>query len=243
MKTHGFYQNIPLRNGIILAMLIPAFSFGQVDDEPFKITVKDIDRIEREYIVAGTPYLDKEFKLGYWFLNGRKQKELAMRYDAYHDAIQFLQDDQKVFMTKNLDVEVHIEGKTYHYDDYLDHGNQKQGYFTPVNDGETLLYLRTSKTIKGPIKPENGYAEFKQPEFQTTISYYIKPKGKPAMPLFGLSRKEVFAVLWDKYSELRTYARSHKLNARNEAEVTMILAYYDQLKTEDRNTMNDPKND
>jgi hypothetical protein len=243
MISHGILPKTLIRNSLILAVLIPAIFFGQDDDPPFKITVKDIDRIERDYIVEGTPYLNQEFKLGYWYLDGRKQKELAMRFDAYHDAVQLMQDDQKVFMSKSADIEARFDGKTYRYIDYMDHGNQKEGYFTPLNEGETLLYLRTIKSIKGPVKPENGYAEFKQPLFQTTISYYIKPKGKPAMPLLGLSRKEVFAVLWDKYSELRSYARTHKLNIRDEAEAVAILAYYDQLKTEDRKTMNDPKND
>jgi hypothetical protein len=243
MISLGILVETLIIKNLVPALLLPAILIGQVDDPPFTIRVKDIDRIERDYIVEGTPYLEKEFKLGYWYLNGKKQKELAMRFDAYHDAVQLLQDSQKIFMLKNPDVEAHFDGKTYRYIEYMDHGNLKAGYFTPLNDGETLLYLRTTKSIIGPIKPENGYAEFKQPLFQTTISYYIKPKGKPAMPLLGLSRKEVFAVLWDKYSELRSYARKHKLNVRDEAEAVAILAYYDELKSEDRHTMKDPKND
>ncbi len=234
MESVGSLRNTFRKSSILLAILLPVICLAQADDEPFKITTRDINRIEHEYLVAGSPYLDQEFKLGQWFLYGKKQKELAMRFDAYHDAVQFLQDDQKVFLSKSKDIEAHIDGKTYQYIDYLDHGNLKAGYFIRLNDGETLLYLRTIKTIKGPIDPENGYTQFKPPKFETNVSYYIKPKGKPAMPLLGLSRKEVFAVLWDKYSELRTYAREHKFQVRDEAETVMLLAYYDQLKADER---------
>ncbi len=241
MESVGSLRNTLNKPSILLAILFPVICMAQAD-APFKITTRDINRIEHEYLVAGSPYLDQEFKLGQWFLNGKKQKELAMRYDAYHDAVQFLQDEQKVYLSKSKDIEAQIDGKTFQYIDYLDHSNLKSGYFSPLNDGETLLYLRIIKTIKGPVDPENGYTQFKPPTFETSVLYYIKPKGKPATPLLGLSRKEVFAVLWDKYSELRTYARERKLNVRDEAEAVAILAYYDQLKAEEREGTNAIKN-
>ena len=63
-------------------------------------------------------------------------------------------------------------------------------------------------------------------------TYFVKGSNKPAIPLAHLSRKEVFAVLWDKYSELRKYARNNKLHMRTEEEVIQVLSYYDSLKVE-----------
>jgi hypothetical protein len=49
------------------------------------------------------------------------------------------------------------------------------------------------------------------------------------MPLNDLSRKEIFAVLWEHYSDLRKYARENKLRMRTEEEVIQVLDYYDSI--------------
>ena len=207
-----------------------------VSEEPgdvFKVRMTDVGGFQRRLVVQGSPYLSKEFKDAKWIAKGQFEKKVKMRYDAYRDNIQLIQNGKQSLLVKAKDVEAEIDGKLYQYIDYLDHDNLKSGYFTPLNEGKTLLFSRTAMIIIPPRMPENGY-EFVQPaKFEAKTIHYIKRSGKTATPLQDLSRKEVLAVLWDKYSELRTYARKNKLRLRTEAEVIRVLEYYDSLKTEE----------
>ncbi len=197
----------------------------------FTVRVSQAIDDERDFVVEGSPYLDKEFKPGRWRLANRSSQEASMRYNAYYDAIQLHQNGDTFFLRKSLDVEAEIEGRRYQFVDFLDHGNRKSGYMTPLNQGNTVLYLRNTKILIPPHRPQHGYDLPKPPKFVSKMEYYLKQKNKPAKPLQNLSRKEVFAVLWDRYSELRKYARQNKLNMRTKEEVIQVLKYYDTLKS------------
>lgn len=200
----------------------------------FKVRIPDMGGFERKLIVQGEPYLHKEFKDAKWIAKGQLEKKVKMRYDAYRDNIQLIQDGKKVFLLKDEDIEAIIAGERYQYRSYLDNENITSGYLRPLNNGNTKLYARAMKFVKPPWFPLNGYDQLEPPKFETKIIHYIQRQGKTATPLQDLSRKEVFAVLWDKYSELRKYARKNKLHLRTEEEVIQVLEYYDQLKAEEQ---------
>lgn len=208
-------------------------------DDVFKVRLPEIQTAGMPLIryakVIGGPYLDKEFKFGKLIMKGDPEKDVKMRYDAYRDDIQIIQNEKQMYLVKNEDIEAIIEGKRYQYRNYLDNDNVTSGYLIPLNTGNTKLYSRITKYVTPPRLPVNGYDTFQQPEFKIKIIYYIKREGKTATPLQDLSRKEVFAVLWDKYSELRKYARKNKLHLRTEEEVVHILEYYDKLKAKEDN--------
>ena len=70
------------------------------------------------------------------------------------------------------------------------------------------------------------------------MANYIQKENREAKPLAHLSRKEVFAVLWEKYSELRKYARKNKLQMRDEKEVIQVLGHYDFLMAQEKEVKN-----
>jgi len=182
-----------------------------------------------EWSVNGSVYPDDQFQEGYATINGMNKQGLMLRYDAYHDEIEYLDDNGKVKLLPNgANVETLIGSLLYRKLAYLDYGNLKCGFFVPLNEGKTQLYLRNTKSILYQT-PENGYETFEPPRFVLNTQYYLKRKDKPAMPLNDLSRKEVFAVLWEHFTDLRSYARENKLRMRTEGEVIQVLAYYDTL--------------
>ncbi|WP_273565793.1 hypothetical protein [Maribacter halichondriae] len=186
---------------------------------------------QRDFVVEGSPYLDKEFKPGRWKLANRSSQEASMRYNGYYDAIQLNQNGDTFYLRKSPDVTAEIGGIRYEFVAYLNHGNLKSGYMTPLNQGNTVLYLRSTKILIPPRRPQHGYDLPKPPKFESRMEYYLKQKNRPAKALLNLSRKEVFAVLWDKYSELRKYAKQNKLDMRSQEEVIQVLKYYDTLKS------------
>ncbi len=189
---------------------------------------------DRQVYVSGNAYWNQEFKTGKIFLHGKGQKTAFLRYDAYRDRFEILKGkDILGYVYKDSDVNIILEREKIEYIEYLDHGNLKKGYFIPLNLGQTVLYLRRQKIIPEIELPEHGYEDFKPPAFEKKITYYLRKKDSPAKELNDLSRKEVFAVLWDKYSELRQYARKNRLYMRTEEEVIRVLAHYDSLKAKE----------
>ena len=223
----------------IYLLVLPLTLFGQMtvvkEGDVYKIKFKEAGSssdTERRFIVKGHPYLTEQFKLGRVIVKGKSTQKL-LRYDAYHDKFEWSDTDEKtVEILKTPDISVEFEGNTYSYLSYIDHGNEKWAYLNPLNEGATQLLVQKRKTILPFKKPDHGYEVSRLPEFIEERTYFIKRKNKPAVPLAHLSRKEVFAVLWDKYSELRKYARNNKLHMRDEEEVIQVLSYYDSLKVE-----------
>lgn len=204
-----------------------------VIEEPgdvFKVRIQNMGGFERYLTVQGSPYIDDEFQEGKWIVKGQFERKVKMRHHAYHDEIQLIQNGKQVLMVKEGDVEASIAGKRYQYRNFLEKDNIISGYLIPLNKGKTKLYVRHIKIVRPPWLPLNGYDVLEPPKFETKTIYYIERLGKTPTPLQDLSRKEVFAVLWDKYSKLRKYARKNKLWIRTEEEAIAILAYYDSLR-------------
>lgn len=202
---------------------------AQLPEKEVKMTIWRNGTLD-EWPVEGIVYLDKQFRKGYALVNGYKHEELLLRYDAYSDEIEYLDDGKRMLFQKSEHTEVSIDSVVYQFIDYFDRGNVKSGFFNPLNQDETILYLRNVKTVFYKT-PENGYESFVPPRFELKTSYYLKQKDRPAMPLNDLSKKEIFAVLWEHYSDLRKYARENKLRMRTEEEVIQVLNYYDSLQS------------
>lgn len=225
-----FFLLLPI---LLLSQRPVRYDVFEASEGVFKIKVSEGLDFQRDYEVQGSPYLEIEFKEAKWIVKGQFEKKVKMRYDAYRDNIQLIQNGKQAILVKNLAIEAEIAKTRYRYLDYLDHDNLKSGYMNPLNDSKTMLYARIIKIVKPPIFPLHGYNFITPATFETKIIHYIQRAGKTPTPLQDLSRKEVFAVLWDKYSALKKYARHNKLHMRTEAEVIKVLSYYDQLKGEE----------
>lgn len=236
---------------IIVFLLIAFWSFSQDTDEPVKIRF-DLEKgsanidYEREFVVKGSPYLNEEYQIGS-IVQGESRKEALIRYNAYYDHFQILDENKKkASVAKSSEIKVILEGKTYEMLSYertvkdkalyylpqsgnqdLDK-NKKQGYFYKLSDGQTKLYSKTFKRIPKFQIPEHGYERFEPSAFVTITHYYIKKKFRPAVRI-ELSKKEVLFALNDKYNEVRAYIKKKKLKVKTLEEMINIIAYYNTL--------------
>ncbi len=221
---------------LLIFMVLPVWAMAQIVDDVVKVSYNmpredaSLALMEHQFTVKGSPYIEKAFKMGSVVRNKNRKDSVFMRFNAYRDYIEFLDDHQKnLVLLQDEEIEATLAGTTYRYIPYISGNETRSGYFNPLSEGETALYRKTTKTIPKFEFPAHGYESFKPPQFMTRTHYYIKKKLGPAKKLAHLSRKEVFAILWDKYSELRSYSKKHRLKLRTEAEVIQILEYYDAL--------------
>lgn len=222
-----------------LFCMLPLIGVAQIVDDvvmlKYSLPSAGMNRVmdEHEMKVIGTPYKNVNYEMGSVTTYNVKDDKLLLRYNAYRDQFEILDETQSTtYLRKDESSQVELEGLTYEYQEFFAAGQKWSGYLNPLNGGRTLLYRRQIKTAQIEW-PDNGYHSMQPPEFENLTEYFIKRDGKPAERLRHLSRKEVFALLWDKYAELRKYAKKEKLHMRNEEEVIQVIDYYDSLKKEE----------
>ena len=239
-----------------LILMSGFYCFSQDTDEPVKVRYNlpgspentnpfrgDEDRF---FTVKGSPYLNEIHKEG-TIINGDKEILALLRYNAYFDSFQVLdKNKKKSFVLKSPNIKVVLSGKTYHLVTYeetvrdkalyylptnstteLNH-NKKEGYFSALNEGKTILYEKTFKRVPKFKQVEHGYDRFEPSAFLTVTHYYIKRTHRPAVRI-KLSKKEVLFALNNKYDEVRAFIKENKLKAKTEEEVIQIISYYDTL--------------
>jgi len=239
---------------LYILLLSGFYCFSQDTDEPvkvrFNLSAADRDGLQsstgREFTIKGSPYLNEMHQEGL-IINGETKTKALIRYNAYDDNFQVLdKDKKKSTVVKSTNIKVKLNENIYHLLTYKetvkdkalyyvpDHksisadGNKKEGYFSALSEGETVLYLKTIKRIPKFKIPEHGYERFEPSAFLTLNHYYIKRKLRPAVRI-KLSKKEVLFALNNKYDEIRTYIKKNRLKVKTEEEVVQIIKYYDTL--------------
>ncbi len=125
--------------------------FGQSTDDVIKVSYslqshEAFDsKNDIEYVVKGTPYLNKTYKILFDKKNG---VESLIRYNVYRDYFELLDKNQKqTVLQKKHNINVILEGKPYDFIDYIDSGKEWSGYFSPLNEGKSILYKLKLKNL------------------------------------------------------------------------------------------------
>lgn len=229
------------------------FSYSQDTDEPVKVRYNLNGSPEnsnplrgdqnRVFTIKGSPYLNETHQPGS-IVNGLKTTKALLRYNAYLDQFQIL-DEQKAkhFVLRVPNIKIILHEKSYtllQYEEtvrdralyYLAPSTttttKKEGYFELLNSGTTTLYLKTFKRIPKFKLAEHGYERMQVPTFLTVEHYYIKRSNRPAQRI-ALTKKEVLFALNDKYNEVRSYIKKNKLKIKTVDDVIQVLTYYDSL--------------
>ncbi|PCJ97904.1 MAG: hypothetical protein COA50_02945 [Flavobacteriaceae bacterium] len=225
-----------MRNLLVLLFLVPLLSICQSKDDVVTVRYKiNTDNEwgmspEFEYVVKGTPYLDKTYKMGAIILNNNTTTKSLMRYNIFRDYFELMDAQQQhSILGKEYHNDVILEGRTYKFIDYLDRGKPASGYFIVHSNGKTMLYSKFSKTITKYEKPAHGYESFSSPKFINHFEYYIKRENKPAKKV-DLNKRDVLYTIEDKFTILKAYVKEHKLRLKTEEEVIHLLTFYDSLE-------------
>lgn len=238
----------------LLFFITNFYCFSQDTDEPVKIRYSlnpansnplSGDR-ERVFTIKGSPYLNEIHKEG-TIINGSKKIKALLRFNAYYDRFQVLdKNKKKSSVLKSPNIKIILDGEIYHLITYKESvkdrtlyyipdnsneklkGNKRQGYFSALNTGPTILYTKTFKRALKFKDVDHGYEAFSPSTFTTEKLYYIKRRDRPAIRI-RLSKKDVLLALNDKYNEIRKYFKENKLKAKTVEEILQIISYYDTL--------------
>ena len=222
-----------MKKSIFIVLLISNWAISQNLGNGDGITTDtQAGIVIREVPIEGSAYINDIYKKGSTLINDISKTEALMRYDAYNDAVEILDENgvaRKLLRRKNI--KAVFDGKTYEVLEYDVAGTIKMGYFNPINEGNTILYFRPKKIFLQAKKPDNGYDTYDPPHYKDVSSYYIKKGDYPAVEV-NLSKRNVLKALEDKTVLLKKFIDKYDLNLKDETDVIQLLDYYDTLLVE-----------
>lgn len=218
---------------LLLILLMPIISFGQTVGNGSGITTDTQAGIVFEDVeIEGTPFMNPTYKQGETVINGKSKTKALMRYNAYYDSIELLDENKgprKLLRRKSI--EAVFDGKTYKIYTYSDFGKIREGYFNPLNEGETKLLFKPKKIFIQAEKPENGYDKYDPPTYKDISTYYIVKGDAPAIKT-KLSKKQILKHLGKNTQQIKNYMTAEKLNLKKENDVIQLIDYYNSLLPE-----------
>lgn len=219
--------------GIILLLLLifTNFAFSQSLNLPVNyirnsalgnnITLDEVD---------GSPYDNDEFTQGDVTINEKIYKGL-LRYNAFNDEIQLIDDGQVITLLKRPYVKAAIGTKKFAI--YAFNGKQsvKRGYFVELTDNskKAILLQRITKVILPAEKARSAYKKDKPPRLISSNAYFLSLNKKEPAVEIKLNKKAVLAAFDNHNAELKSFVSKNKLKLKTEDEIAQLLDYYNSL--------------
>lgn len=197
-------------------------SSGVTTDSQLGVSYNEVE-------IQGTPYINELYKKGVTIVYGKKAREALMRYDAYNDAMEIIDENgKKRAMLRQRNIVAILDGKSYRVMEYIDGGEQKIGYFTPLNEGVVQLLWKPKKIFVQAENPDNGYDTYSPPTFKDVSSHYIITEGELAEPI-KLSKRNILKYLDDESKSLKEFIKLNNLNLKEEEDTLTLIKYYNSL--------------
>lgn len=188
-------------------------------------------RFLTEADITGSPYLSKDYQLGYVLTDKRvRYTNVPLRYNVYTDEIEFKNEEGQAMAIDfpgNI-AEVGIGHAVFIYRLYqFDKKLLKAGYFQLMNRGKAEGLIKYRMIFK-EAEPAAAYKDPQPPKFEKKpATFYVSLNKKPAMPVKNL--KTLLSVLGDHKKELQAFAKKEKIKVRREGDMKRILNYYNSL--------------
>ena len=184
-----------------------------------------------EVPIDGSPYMNEIFKKGKTIINGKHTSDALMRYDAYRDAIEIKnENDVARTLLRRSNIVADIDDTIYMVREYRESGENKLGYFNPLNEGYARLLKKPKKIFVQAENPENGYDTFKPAKYQDISMYYMQKGDEPAIET-KLSKRKILSFLDDSSEILKQYIKKNELNMRLESDIIQLINYYNTQET------------
>lgn len=153
-------------------------------------------------------------------------ENMPLRYDIYHQQVQFIRDGDTVAFAKPEEVaSIIMNGRKLVYIEFSNEGKVEKGYFEVLSYGDTKLLLRRIVKYHEQRDPQSN---LKEDVFIRENHYYIQKPGETPLPV-EFNRTSVLNVLNDKELQIQEFMENNKLRMKTLEEIKKVLAYYNTL--------------
>ncbi|MFX0555441.1 hypothetical protein ACOCEA_01505 [Maribacter sp. CXY002] len=193
----------------------------------------------KEVPINGSVYINDLYKKGTTLINDISKTDALMRYDAFHDAVEILDENgtaRKLLRRKQI--KAIFDGKTYEVVEYQTGEKTKLGYFNPLNEGRTQLYFKPKKTFIQAEKPDNGYDTYTPPHYKDISAYYVKTGESPAQEV-KLNMRSILKIIGDGNESLKQFIIDYNLNLKKVEDIIRLIEYHNTFDKETKITHED----
>lgn len=224
---------------IIAGLLLFATSQGFAQDDQITaeelrqyIGEKGVYRTRTSKRVKGTPYLNKDFKMGYIMLTEKSRSEdLPLRLNTYDQEIEFARGEEVFAIPPNR-----VKGFVI----YNEFGNVvfKNGFRSEehdvngstllrvIHDGQTKLLAHHVTNLQEDMA-SYGMASQLDEYIDDRHYYLVKPDG--TWEEIRLRKRDILRSLEDYKDQIEEFAKRNSLDFGEEPEVATMLKHYDSL--------------
>lgn len=173
--------------------------------------------------IQGSPYQSPLFQKA---SVGEKYGNIDVRYNAYTDDIEFLNNGKTEVLPKQDDftrIEILSSKQAFVY---FKSSTEPKGYLTEIAKGKNSAYKKEKVTFKDATVASNGYQTGKPAMFikQDPI-YYLKTASGNMNKVSSL--KKITELFPEKEKEYNTYIKSNNLKF-NDADIAKLVAFINQ---------------
>lgn len=175
----------------------------------------------------GGMYLEPGWAPGSVTLNNEEVMDgILLRYDLYHQQIQFIKDKDTMAFARPEEAGFFIlNGKKFIYTDFLNGAIVGKSYFEVLSDGNCKLLLR--RIIRYHLDSDIGI-NGQDDRFVRECEYYLAKPGEMARPVKA-SRKTVLSAFSDKEQQVSGFIDANKLKMNDCRDLMKVVDYYNSL--------------
>ena len=149
---------------VLIVSALNVYSQGSNNEQLMRNTT-DIRTIDlRSKKTVGSNFINKEYLPAKVF---DKDEIYSVRFDAYQDEMEVVNEDEARYLLKILKSKVQILGVDKLYQVYSYSKNNMKGYFVVLYKGDNFsLLLKESIILHEAVEPKTGYDKYVPPTFK-----------------------------------------------------------------------------
>ena len=218
----------------IITMFISLFAFSQMGNDNVSYSNGFFfTRANRptniEYTMDGNPYINgKEFRKV--AIDGYSKNVQNLRYNAYEDEMEFMQDGKNYFANKEEGIIIKMPeiNKTYKAVKYLYNDKSYFNYLVALSLGSKFnLYKKESiELLKGEKSP-NAYGKDANDYFTRAKDLYLIGN-KKVLDKFPKTTKEAIALFSPVKNDVAEFIKNQKINVNKEEDMIKLVNFVNQ---------------
>jgi hypothetical protein len=184
---------------------------------------------EKGSVIEGSQYIDDKFLPSKF--SCLTESTPSMRYNAYKDEMEFMQDGRMYYVRKSDSCVINLLNKAYKHVVYKNGDDTVSAYMvimTKNHNAKYLLYKKEKVVYVPEYIPNSSYQEPKPANYSLEKSkYYLgKQDGVIEMPS---KKKELVALFPNNKESIENYIKEKKVSFSNENSLIQLVDYLNTL--------------
>lgn len=205
---------------------------AQIQQVEFYRTELRPDGVPEKYSnINGSPYLFDKWVIGsVKTINNAINKDVPLKYDEIDDVLLMKSDEGKLMTFASPVAEFSITDlkdnsvRTFRSGFATTKVNNDRSFFEVIADGKVRLLRKNHKIIS----ESKEYSGAISKRVVDGVKYYLVNTDNVPVPV-KLDQKAILALLPDKEVQLTEYAKTNKLNLKNQTDAAKLIGYYNTL--------------